>query len=45
MRGNWLLDVGLDQWSHCSEGQTRAHKVTRGLHYDADAIMALPEPY
>jgi len=29
----------------CSEGQMRTYKVTRGSHYDADATMAVPEPY
>jgi len=29
--------------STCSQGQKRTYKVTRGLHYDVDAIMAAPE--
>jgi len=31
--------------SNCSECQMRTYKVTRGLHYDTDATMAVPEPY
>jgi len=31
--------------SNCSGGQTRAYKVIRGSHDDADATMAAPEPY
>jgi len=31
--------------SSCSEGQIRSYKVTRGPHYDADATMAVPQPY
>jgi len=31
--------------SNCSVGQIRTYKVTRGPHYDADAIMAVPQPY
>jgi len=31
--------------SNCSESQMRTYKVTRGPHYDADAITAVPEPY
>jgi len=30
----------LESW-----GQMKAYKVTRGLHYDADATMAVLEPY
>jgi len=28
-----------------SEGHIRIYKATRGTHYDADATMAVPEPY
>jgi len=31
--------------SNCSVGQIRTYKVTRGPHYDADATMAVPQPY
>jgi len=31
--------------SHCRKGQTSTYKVTQGSHYDADATMAVPEPY
>jgi len=30
---------------NCYEGQMRTYKVTCGPHYDADATMAVPEPY
>jgi len=31
--------------SNCSEVQMRTYKVSRGPYYDADATMAIPEPY
>jgi len=31
--------------SNCSMSQMRPYEVTRGLHYDTDATMAIPEPY
>ena len=30
--------------THCSEGQIRTYKATRGTHCDADATMSVPEP-
>jgi len=30
---------------NCFEGQMRTYKITRGLHYDADATTAVPELY
>ena len=31
--------------TNCSDGQMRTYEATGGPHYDADAIMAVPEPY
>jgi len=31
--------------TNCSEDQIRAYKATGGPHYDADATMAVLEPY
>jgi len=31
--------------SNCSEGQMRTYKISRKPHYDADATMAVPEPW
>jgi len=31
--------------SSCSEGQMWTYKETQGPHYDADATVAVPEPY
>jgi len=31
--------------TNCSEGQIRTYKVTGEPHCDADATMAVPEPY
>ena len=46
----YWLDQGLN--SNCSEGQMGLTKqpegrimITRGPHYDADATIAVPEPY
>ena len=42
---HWLCVYVRVSNTNCSEGQIRTYKATGGPHYDADATMAVPEPY